>query len=196
MKRARIFLTGVGGQGTLTATKILALTAMDAGLEVTSGEIHGMAQRGGVVESTILIGGYRSPKISHGEADLLLGFELLETLRALPYLKKGGTIISNSESILPPGVAKGVETYPDVDAVAQQAQSCGLTISFLPCKTLGLKAGAVQSANMVLLGAFLAKDLLPFGVEALKQSVRTYLKPKLVDLNLHAIDLGVQAASE
>ncbi len=196
MKRARIFLTGVGGQGTLTATKILALTAMDAGLEVTSGEIHGMAQRGGVVESTILIGGYRSPKISHGEADLLLGFELLETLRALPYLTKGGTLISNSESILPPSVAKGIEKYPDEATVAKQAEDCGFSASFLPCRTIGLKAGAVQSANMALLGAFLAKNMLPFGVEALKKSVKTYLKPKLVDLNLHAIDLGVEAASE
>jgi len=89
----RIFLAGVGGQGTLTATNLLALMALDKNIPVTSGEIHGMAQRGGIVESTLLLGGYLSPKIDHGEADIILGFEPLETLRALIYLKKGGTII-------------------------------------------------------------------------------------------------------
>ncbi len=87
IKPIRIFMTGVGGQGTLTATTLLAKTVLAAGLPVTSGEIHGMAQRGGVVESTVLIG-CKSPKIGHGEADILLGFEPMETLRALPYLKK------------------------------------------------------------------------------------------------------------
>ena len=88
MNRVRIYLTGVGGQGTLTATTLLSRTALDQGIEVVSGEIHGMAQRGGVVESTVLLGGFASPRIGFGEADILLGFEPLETLRALPYLKK------------------------------------------------------------------------------------------------------------
>jgi indolepyruvate ferredoxin oxidoreductase beta subunit len=88
MQRLRVFLTGVGGQGTLTSTRLLALAAMDSGLEVVSGEIHGMAQRGGVVESTVLVGGFASPKISPGEADVLLGFEPLEAWRALPMLRE------------------------------------------------------------------------------------------------------------
>ena len=74
-KRLRIFFTGVGGQGTLTATTLLARTALDAGQEVVAGEVHGMAQRGGVVESVLLLGGWRSPKLDLGEADILLGFE-------------------------------------------------------------------------------------------------------------------------
>ena len=88
-KRMRIYFTGVGGQGTLTATTLLARTALQAGLDVVAGEVHGMAQRGGVVESVLLLGGWRSPKLDFGEADVLLGFEPLETLRGLPYLRPG-----------------------------------------------------------------------------------------------------------
>ena len=88
--RIRIYMTGVGGQGTLTATTLLARVAVAQGVEVVAGEIHGMAQRGGVVESTILLGGWKSPKLGFGEADIVLGFEPLETLRGLCYLKQGG----------------------------------------------------------------------------------------------------------
>ena len=82
-QRLRIYLTGVGGQGTLTATTLLARTALMAGVPVIAGEVHGMAQRGGVVESVVLLGGWRAPKLDYGEADVLLGFEPLETLRGL-----------------------------------------------------------------------------------------------------------------
>jgi indolepyruvate ferredoxin oxidoreductase beta subunit len=112
MPKVRIFLTGVGGQGTLTATIMLARAAMDKGLAVTAGEVHGMAQRGGVVESTLLIGGFKSPRIATGEAAILLGFAALETLRALPYLAPGGVVISNSESIPAIGVTMGRENRP------------------------------------------------------------------------------------
>jgi len=127
--RLRIFMTGVGGQGTLTATTLLARAALAAGLPVTSGEIHGMAQRGGVVESTLLIG-YKSPKIGHGEADILLGFEPLETLRALPYLKPGGLVLSSTESLAPLSVATGRRPRPawrtsrQGDARAPRPASC------------------------------------------------------------------------
>ena len=86
-KRMRVYFTGVGGQGTLTATTLLARTALEAGLDVVAGEVHGMAQRGGVVESVMLLGGWRSPKLDLGEADVMLGFEPVEALRGLPYLK-------------------------------------------------------------------------------------------------------------
>ncbi|MBI4807136.1 MAG: indolepyruvate oxidoreductase subunit beta [Desulfovibrio sp.] len=192
MQRARIFFTGVGGQGTLTATKLVSLTALDEGLPVTSGEIHGMAQRGGVVESTVLIG-YLSPKITHGEADVLLGFELLETLRALCYLKPGGKLISNSESLPPLSVATGKASYPALDDVRAKAQAVASQALFLPCRTLAEEAGAAQSANTVLLGAACAVKALPFGMDALERSVRKYLKPALAEVNLKALELGAKA---
>ncbi len=194
--KKRIFLTGVGGQGTLTATKILAQAALDHGLPVTAGEIHGMAQRGGVVESTVLMGGYRSPKIAHGQAHILLGFEPLETLRALPYLSEDGVIVSNSEIISPIGVSMGRETYPELKNIQSKAEACSKHCRFIPCLSLGKEAGAVQSANMVLLGALCALNQLPFGLDRLAETIKTNLSPKLVDMNLAAIKLGAKAVLE
>lgn len=193
MQRARIFFTGVGGQGTLTATKLVSLTALDEGLPVTSGEIHGMAQRGGVVESTVLIG-YQSPKITHGEADVLLGFELLETLRALCYLKPGGKVVSSSEALPPLSVASGQAEYPRLESVRAKVQAMASQSLFLPCRTLAEHAGNAQSANTVLLGAACAFKALPFSMEALERSVHKYLKPNLAEVNLKALNLGAKAA--
>lgn len=194
--KQRIFLTGVGGQGTLTATKILAQAALDSGLPVTAGEIHGMAQRGGVVESTVLIGGYRSPKIAHSQAHVLLGFEPLETLRALPYLAKDAVVVSSSETIAPIGVSLGRETYPDIDDIRRKTEVCTSNNCFIPCLSLGKEAGAVQSANMVLLGGLCALNVLSFGLDRLAETIKKALKPKLVDMNLAAIKLGAKAVQE
>lgn len=193
MKPVRIFLTGVGGQGTLTATSLLASIAMKNDIPVTAGEIHGMAQRGGVVESTVLLGGYFSPKISHGEADILLGFEILETLRALPYLVKGGSIISNSETIPPIGVAMGRETAPDTEQVRNAIMAFQPHTCFVPCQSLAEQAGSIQAANMVLLGALFASPDFPLPFSTLEDGIKSHLKPKVVDMNLQAIKLGAQA---
>ncbi len=195
MAKVRIFFTGVGGQGTLTATIILAQAAMAKGIDVTAGEVHGMAQRGGVVESTLLLGGFRSPRISRGEADVLLGFEPMETLRAVPYLRPGGTVLSNSEAIPPIGVTMGRETYTDLDDLRLRVTACAGKALFIPCNTLGIRAGAVQAGNMALLGALAATGAIGLTPDDLKDTVRSRLKAKIVDLNLAAIDLGVQAAA-
>ncbi|MEL7638481.1 MAG: indolepyruvate oxidoreductase subunit beta [Solidesulfovibrio sp.] len=194
MQRARIFLTGVGGQGTLTATTLLARTALDAGLPVTSGEIHGMAQRGGVVESTLLIGGYKSAVIAPGEADTLLGFELLETLRALPMLRRGGRVVGNAEALQPVGVCLGRECYPPLEAVLETARGYAAGVTMVPAISLAEKAGTAKAANMVLLGAAAACGALPFDLDALARSVEKYLKPKIVALNRKALELGAAAA--
>lgn len=195
MAKVRIFFTGVGGQGTLTATIMLAQAAMAKGLFVTTGEVHGMAQRGGVVESTLLIGGFTSPRIAPGEADVLLGFEPLETLRALPYLKKGGAVVSNSEALPPVAVSLGKQAYPSMDTIREKIEACAGKSLFLPCNTLGIKAGAVQAGNMALLGAACAMGVVPVSPGDLKDTVKNRLKAKIVDMNVNAVDLGVAAAS-
>lgn len=193
MQRLRIYLTGVGGQGTLTATTLLSRMALDQGLAVVSGEIHGMAQRGGVVESTVLLGGWQSPAIAHGEADVILGFEALESLRALPYLAQGGFVLSSSEFVPPPGVSMGRESLPDFALIEDAIRAVAGKCWFLPLQRLGKEAGAVQSGNTAMLGALCASGILPFGPEALRGAVRKYLPPKVADINLRAIDLGVAA---
>ena len=189
-KKIRIYFTGVGGQVTLTATTLLARTALDAGLDVVAGEVHGMAQRGGVVESVLLLGGWRSPKLDLGEADLLLGFEPLETLRGLPYLRPGGAIFSNSDPLPPLSVSLGQTPYPDLAHIEAKAKDVAGHCRFLPCRTLGRQAGSVQSGNTVLLGAVCASGLLPFGPDALAAAIKKYLPPKLHPANLAALELG------
>ncbi|WP_291327314.1 indolepyruvate oxidoreductase subunit beta [Desulfovibrio sp. UCD-KL4C] len=192
--RLRIFMTGVGGQGTLTATNLLAQAILDNGTDVTAGEIHGMAQRGGVVESAILLG-MSSPKISHGEADIILGFEPLETLRALPYLKPGGIILSNTESIPPLSVATGKTDEVPLEYIKEKVSSCASKTYFIPCQSLGLKAGAVQSGNVALLGALCATGLIPLSPENLAETIKSVMKPKVADINITALKLGVDAIS-
>ncbi len=193
MQRLRVFLTGVGGQGTLTSTRLLALAAMDSGLEVVSGEIHGMAQRGGVVESTVLLGGFASPKISPGEADVLLGFEPLEAWRALPMLREGGFAAVSTDPIPPLSSALQREPYPAMADIAARIRDWAGRAVFVPCHDLAVKAGNPQSANTALLGAACAAGVFPFGVEALEAAIRTHLPPKIVDVNVTALRLGAQA---
>ena len=137
--RIRIYMTGVGGQGTLTATTLLARVAVAQGVEVVAGEIHGMAQRGGVVESTILLGGWKSPKLGFGEADIVLGFEPLETLRGLRYLKQGGVVFSSTDVIPPLSVSAGREVAPGLDAVEQAVRDRASSAWFLPCRSMGIE---------------------------------------------------------
>ncbi len=195
IKPVRIFMTGVGGQGTLTATTVLAQAATRKGLPVTSGEIHGMAQRGGVVESFLLIG-CKSPKIGPGEADILMGFEPLETLRALPYLKPGGLVFSSTEFLPPLSVAMGKQPCPDLAGIKASVAACASRSWWLPCQSLGVQAGAVQAGNIALLGALCAqKNVLPFGLAALREALSAGLKPKVAEINLKALEMGAAAAA-
>jgi indolepyruvate ferredoxin oxidoreductase beta subunit len=191
----RIYLTGVGGQGTLTATTLLASTAVRAKLEVTSGEIHGMAQRGGVVESTVLLGGWLSPTITRGEADILLGFEPMETLRSLSYLAPGGFVLSSLDPIPSPGVSAGRESYPDLGMIQEKVRSAAARAWFLPCRDLGLQAGAVQCGNIALLGAMCATGLTPLTLEDLREGIRAFMPAWLAEMNLKAAGLGAAAVT-
>ena len=191
-KKIRIFMTGVGGQGTLTATTLLAKTVLSQGLPVTSGEIHGMAQRGGVVESTVLIG-CKSPKLGIGEADILLGFEPMETMRALPYLKQGGLVVSSTEFMPPLSVAMGKQDCPTIDDIKKAVSACTDKVYFMANQSIGLRAGAVQSGNIAMLGALCAAGELPFGPEALEAAIKANLPAKIQAVNLKALELGVAA---
>ena len=194
-QRLRIYFTGVGGQGTLTATTLLSRTALDQGLLVTSGEIHGMAQRGGVVESTVLLGGWHSPTIFHGEADILLGFEPLETLRGLPYLKPGGTVFSATEFVPPPSVSSGKQSLPAIDSIKESVMAVAGKAWFLPIRSIGSAVGSVQSGNSAMLGALCATGLMPFGLDVLEQGIRKYLPAKIVEVNIAAARKGAEAVA-
>ncbi len=191
--KPRIYFTGVGGQGTLTATRLLALAAMDAGFAVVGGEVHGMAQRGGVVESALLVGSWRSPRIDLGEADIILGFEPLETLRGMPYLAPGGCVFSSTDPLPPLGVSLGECEYPDMEHIKEEIKKSARLSFFLPCREFGRQAGAIQAGNTALLGALCASGLLPFDTKALADAINRHLPQKIRKSNLVALDLGAGA---
>ena len=192
MTSKNIMIVGVGGQGTLLTSRILGKLAIGAGFDVKLSEVHGMAQRGGVVESVMLLGGWRSPKLDLGEADVMLGFEPLETLRGLPYLRQGGTVFSSSDALPPVGVSLGKAVYPDMAHIESSARAIAGQCLFIPCRELGRQAGSVQSGNTVLLSAVCASGVLPFGVDALEAAIKKFLPPKLQEVNLKALELGRQ----
>ena len=188
----RIFFTGVGGQGTLLATRILGEAALLADVQVVVSEIHGMAQRGGVVESAVLLGSLRSPTIADGEADILMGFEPLETLRALRKCSERSLVISSTSPIVPFTVASGRARYPEVaDMMATVAKGVAKLVAF-DARALARQAGAELAINTVLLGALMRHGNLPFGRDVVERAVRLRTKGPFLDVNLNAFELGYQ----
>lgn len=190
LARPRVFLTGAGGQGTLTATRLLGQAAMIAGVPVLVGEIHGMAQRGGIVESCVLLGGWQAPRIAPGEADMLIGFEALETLRALPYLKPGGIVFSSTEAMPPLSVTLGQAAYPDMEEISAACAKSASAVIIIPSAELGQQAGNARAANTALLGAVCASGYLPIGINDLRLAIARHLPEKLQAINLEAMRLG------
>jgi indolepyruvate ferredoxin oxidoreductase beta subunit len=192
----RIFLTGVGGQGTLLSSRLLGEAALAAGLNPLVSETHGMAQRGGVVVSTVVLGDLTSPLISAGAADVVLGFEALETFRALDRCHGGTLVITNTAAIPPYPVTTGQARYPEVDRLLQLlAGQVGALLAF-DAGALARRAGSPLAVNMVLLGALMATDCLPLAAENLLDLIRTRTNPRFLEANLQAFQLGMAAARE
>jgi indolepyruvate ferredoxin oxidoreductase, beta subunit len=193
MDSYRIFLTGVGGQGTLLATMVLAEAAILAGHNVLASEVHGMSQRGGVVESAVMMGDIKSPIISDGEADLLLGFEPVETYRAMRKCSAASVVISNSVPVTPHTVSIGKSTYPNVEKLFSFIKGQVKQLITLDAQALAKEAGSVLSANVVMLGAVARSKAIPVPREAFEETIRTKTKAKFVEANLRAFDLGFGA---
>jgi len=192
----RIFLTGVGGQGTLLASRVLGEAALAAGLNPLVSETHGMAQRGGIVVSTVVLGALQSPIISLGEADIVIGFEALETFRALDRCHRGTLVIANSASIVPYPVAIGQAQYPEVPQMFElMAAQVGSLLAF-DAGAGARQAGSPLAVNMVLLGALMALGRLPFGAAEVLEVIRARTNPKFLESNLKAFQLGEAAARD
>jgi indolepyruvate ferredoxin oxidoreductase beta subunit len=195
-QKLRIFLTGVGGQGTLLASRLLGEAALAAGYSPQVSETHGMAQRGGVVVSTVVLGDLKSPLISPGEADILLGFEALEAFRALDRCHSKSLVIANTAAIVPYPVSIGKNTYPDVSRLLElMAGKVGSLLAF-DAGELARQAGTPLAVNMVLLGALGATNNLPFPQDDILNLVRTKTNPKFLEANLNAFRMGQEAAAD
>jgi indolepyruvate ferredoxin oxidoreductase beta subunit len=184
-------LCGVGGQGTILAADVLAKVATAAGLEVKLSEVHGMAQRGGSVDTVVRFGEIvHSPVVDPGVADHLIAFEMIEAARALRYLRPAGRLVVNKRTVAPLPVLIG--DLPAPEGLEQALDAEGAI--FLDAEALACEAGSPRSANIVLLGA--ASYGLPFPVETWQRIIEGRVPPKTVEANLRAFRLGSDACAE
>ena len=185
-KITNILIVGVGGQGTLLASRILGTAIIKAGYDVKVYEVHGMSQRGGSVETYVKFGKkVFSPIISDGDADIILAFEQLEAYRSLSHLKENGVIIVNDQQITPMPVITGAAKYPQNLLERMEKQ---VRLTKVDALTLAEQAGNTKAVNVVLIGVMAKNTDIPYDtwIEALKETV----PEKFLEVNLKAFDLG------
>lgn len=190
MKSGNIMIVGVGGQGSLLASKLLGYLLMGQGYDVKVSEVHGMSQRGGSVVTYVRYGEkVNSPVIDEGEADFIVSFELLEAARWLPYLKPDGQIVTSTQQIDPMPVITGAAKYPE--NLLEKLHAAGAKVDALDCLSLAEQAGSSKAVNLVLLGRLSHY----FGVaDAVWQdAIEHCVPPKFLELNKRAFELGRNA---
>jgi indolepyruvate ferredoxin oxidoreductase beta subunit len=186
-----IVIAGVGGQGTLLASRVLGALALELGMDVKVSEVHGMAQRGGSVISFVRIGeNVAAPLVDPGGADYVLAFEKLEAGRAAMFLKRGGTLIANTRQISPMPVITGEAEYP-ADILKVLEGACNLRA--FNAEKLARAAGEPRAANLTLLGAL--AGLTDFNIDIWRKAIETCVPGKLLDANMRAFDLGLNAST-
>ena len=194
METKRIVFVGVGGQGNILASRLVGEACVAAGIPAVVSEIHGMAQRGGIVETDVVIGDATSPIVSGGEADVLIGFEPSETLRALNKCNENTVVITNVQPLPPFTVALGQGTYPDIDEALDLIRARVRSLISLDGNELAEKAGNPLSLNMVMLGALVGSKVIPLDEGALKETIAKSTKQAFLESNLKAFDFGVSAS--
>lgn len=189
-KITNIIITGVGGQGILLASEIISESAALAGYDVKRSEVHGMAQRGGSVNSYIRFGKkIYSPLVMKGECDLLLAFEKLEAVRMANFISKEGTIIVNDQKINPISVSSGLAVYPE--NIEEILKKYFLSVIFVNAFELAKQAGNIRTANIALLGAASKKFNIP--VDVWEKAIVERVPQRAIEVNLKAFHLGLQS---
>jgi indolepyruvate ferredoxin oxidoreductase beta subunit len=194
METRRVVFVGVGGQGNLLASRLLGEASLSVGIPAVVSEIHGMAQRGGIVESAVLMGDVTSPIVSNGEADVLIGFEPVETLRTLGKCNKETIVITNTHPLPPFTVSVGQGIYPPLDEIMGLFQAKAKKVIALDGDALAAEAGNPLSLNMVMLGALIGSEAISISAEAMKKTISASTKKAFLESNLKAFDLGMRGA--
>ena len=186
-----IMIVGVGGQGSLLASRILGNVLLSQGYDVKVSEVHGMSQRGGSVVTYVKYSEDKvySPIVEWGEADAIISFEVLEAARYVSYLKKGGKIIVSDQQIDPMPVITGAAQYPA--DIVKKIRDKGIHILDLDALSLAKEAGNAKAANVVLMGAL--SSIMDFDEQVWLDAVRACVPQKFLELNLKAFDLGRKA---
>lgn len=187
MSTKNIMIVGVGGQGSLLASKLLGALLTDEGYDVKVSEVHGMSQRGGSVVTYVRFGEkVYSPVIAEGEADVIVSFEKIEAARHLPCLKKGGKIIVNTQEIDPMPVITGAAQYPT--DIIEEMKAKGVFVDAVDALALAEQAGNSKSVNIVLMGKIAKYFDIPY--EKWIAAIEKNVKPQFVEVNKKAFDLG------
>jgi indolepyruvate ferredoxin oxidoreductase beta subunit len=195
--RYTVQIVGVGGQGVLLASMVLGNAAMRAGYQVSMSEIHGMAQRGGSVISTLRFGdGAFSPLEAAGGADMIMGFEPVETCRYLSLGNKNTFILMNLDPIYPSMVAAGFEDYPDIQDLVGSVRARTDKLMTIDATKVAVSAGKAVAANAVMIGAVAAVKGFPLKKELLKEVLLEIVPGKTKDLNSKAFDMGYETISK
>ena len=190
METKNIMIVGVGGQGSLLASKVLGHLLLNQNYDVKVSEVHGMSQRGGSVVTYVRFGEkVNSPIIEKGEADIIVSFELLEAARWMPYLKNGGKIVTNTQRIDPMPVITGAAVYPE--NLVEKMQEKGADVDAMDCLTLAEQAGSSKAVNIVLLGRL--STYFDISKDAWIKSLEACVPPKFLELNKKAFELGAGA---
>jgi indolepyruvate ferredoxin oxidoreductase beta subunit len=193
VKIFNMVLAGVGGQGILLAAEILGTAAVKEGFDVRVSEVHGMAQRGGAVVSMVRIGEkVFSPLILEGEADVILGFEPIETLRNAKYASEKTVIMVGDERIPPPVLTLKGESYPKMDVILERLKVFSEKIVTIEASKLAYEAGSPMVQNVVMLGALAAAGKTPIKKENFMEALRELLPAKYLNVNVKAFELGYQ----
>lgn len=189
-----IVIAGVGGQGTILASRLLGQLAMELGMDIKISEVHGMSQRGGSVVTYVRFGEkVLSPIVEEGEADYLLAFERLEAARFIHMLKKDGMLVMNSQEIMPATVASGRAAYPD-DISAKLRSFSEITVYEIDALRIAIDSGFIRAANVALMGAFAAVTNLPY--ELFIKSLETILNGRHMEENMKAFVQGYEKVRE
>ena len=187
METKSIMIVGVGGQGSLLASRIIGNVLLSQGFDVKVSEVHGMSQRGGSVVTYVKYGDkVYSPVIEKGEADIIVSFELLEAARWLSYLKKGGHLITSTQTLDPMPVITGAAQYPT--DIVEKIKGMGVDIIAADALSLAEEAGNAKASNVVLMGLIASK--MSFDDEVWKDAIKNCVPEKFLELNLKAFELG------
>lgn len=191
--RKRIFIAGVGGQGSITATIVIGEAALAAGHNVVTSELHGMAQRGGTVQSTVLVGDLHAATIPDGAADVLLGFEPAETLRFVAKAHRSRTIvITNTRPIVPMSAAQGGTRYPAIEAIMASLEAAALRLVVVDAVALATVAGTPKAIGAVLIGALAGLEILPVGHDCWTGALTARAPARFRDVNIAAFEAGFE----
>ncbi|MBR4711620.1 MAG: indolepyruvate oxidoreductase subunit beta [Clostridia bacterium] len=190
METKNIMIVGVGGQGSLLASKLLGQLLMAQGYDVKVSEVHGMSQRGGSVVTYVRYGDrVFSPVIDKGGADFIVSFEILEAARWLEYLKADGQIVTSTQQIDPMPVVIGAAAYPE--NLVDKLKATGAKVDALDCLSIAMEAGSAKAVNIVLMGRLSHYFDLP--EEAWMQALEAVVPPKFLEMNKRAFLLGKNA---